>query len=265
MIVVDDGSTDRTCEVLDSYGGAIRVVRQSNRGPAAAANAGVRQALGKYVAFCDHDDLWLANHLQLLTDYFSAHPSAGLVFSNAGFFDQDKTRIQRTMMREKYTRLLHRRSLAPKDFFMKPILTTLSVVMVAKSVFDAVGGFNERVRFMNDRDLALRVSLNHDVGYLDQVSCLHRIHGDSLSAKVQAVEPGYLQVIEELDRADPNLRIKVGKFQFRSRLFSAYRRVAEYYVSLGDRVAAREAYHQARRWAWWRPSAYRRVPRKWTQ
>src|SRR5450830_1529256 len=58
IIVVDDGSTDGTKDYLASLDGRVKTVRQSNSGPAAARNLGVRQAKGEYVAFLDSDDLW---------------------------------------------------------------------------------------------------------------------------------------------------------------------------------------------------------------
>jgi hypothetical protein len=59
IIVVDDGSTDATLEVLGAYGDRIRVLRQANKGPGAARNAGLAAATGEYAAFLDSDDVWL--------------------------------------------------------------------------------------------------------------------------------------------------------------------------------------------------------------
>lgn len=58
MIVIDDGSTDNTSQVLEQYGHRLRVIRQQNQGQAAARNAGIAAATGDYVAFLDDDDLW---------------------------------------------------------------------------------------------------------------------------------------------------------------------------------------------------------------
>jgi hypothetical protein len=58
VIVVDDGSTDRTADVLAGYGSRVRVLHQDNRGPGAARNTGVRAASGQYLAFLDSDDVW---------------------------------------------------------------------------------------------------------------------------------------------------------------------------------------------------------------
>ncbi|MFN8024896.1 MAG: glycosyltransferase family 2 protein [Acidimicrobiia bacterium] len=63
VIVVDDGSTDRSVEIARSFGPPVVVVEQENRGAAGASNTGIRTARGEFVAFCDSDDLWLPGKL----------------------------------------------------------------------------------------------------------------------------------------------------------------------------------------------------------
>lgn len=76
LIVVDDGSTDDTAEILMSYGPALRVVRQGNAGVSAARNAGIRSAKGALIAFLDSDDRWLPDKLGCQVDFFNARPDA---------------------------------------------------------------------------------------------------------------------------------------------------------------------------------------------
>jgi glycosyltransferase involved in cell wall biosynthesis len=79
ILVVDDGSIDRTPEILAQFGEAIRVLRKSNGGQASAFNYGIPQCRGEIVAFLDGDDWWAPGKLRLLADAFSSNPSVGLV------------------------------------------------------------------------------------------------------------------------------------------------------------------------------------------
>jgi len=76
LIVVDDGSTDNTGEILDSYEQDILVLRQSNKGVSAARNRGIDAAEGRLIAFLDSDDLWLPRKLSSQVDFFNSNPAA---------------------------------------------------------------------------------------------------------------------------------------------------------------------------------------------
>ncbi|MBI2539988.1 MAG: glycosyltransferase family 2 protein, partial [Deltaproteobacteria bacterium] len=79
LIVVDDGSTDGTFQMLESYGDRLRVFHQENRGPSAARNLGVRHARGRWIAIQDSDDICLPDQLEFLLDYAEKNPDLGMV------------------------------------------------------------------------------------------------------------------------------------------------------------------------------------------
>lgn len=79
IIVVDDGSTDRTPEILKRFGSEIRVLRKSNEGQGTAFNLGIPACRGEFIAFLDGDDWWVPNKLSAIVAVFAANPSAGLV------------------------------------------------------------------------------------------------------------------------------------------------------------------------------------------
>src|SRR5215472_15161373 len=80
VIVVDDGSTDNTAEVVEAFD-SVRYLRQSNRKEGAARNTGAAEAHGTYLAFCDSDDFWLAGKLAADVARFEASDRPALVYS----------------------------------------------------------------------------------------------------------------------------------------------------------------------------------------
>ena len=101
IIVVDDGSTDNTKEILDKYEG-IRCIYLNHVGIAGARNTAVKAAKGKWVAFCDSDDYWAEDKLQKQVDYLRAHPDCRIVYTTYKNF----TDIPEDQLDEKQKELL---------------------------------------------------------------------------------------------------------------------------------------------------------------
>jgi len=95
VIVVDDGSADRTKEVLSKYNGKIKYIYQENRGAAVARNRGIFGSKGKYLAFCDADDIWEKDKLYQQVLLFDKNPDLGLCAGNGIFINQDGTEINK--------------------------------------------------------------------------------------------------------------------------------------------------------------------------
>ena len=159
VIVVDDGSTDDTKEVLRPYEDRIKVITQSNGGPAAARNRGIDAARGGIVAFQDSDDLWkpakLARQVAILD---AAGPMTACCLSNARMeFNTHAT----TSFRLGGLRLDREECLLTNaaEFLATSFLLFNQCVAVRTEVLRALGGFNEKMRVMEDYDLALRLAL----------------------------------------------------------------------------------------------------------
>src|SRR6478736_9164920 len=92
VVVIDDGSTDRTPEVLASFGDAIRVVRQENAGLTAATARGIREARGELIALLDADDAWRPDKLRRQVPLFE-RPEVGLAFTDKELVDERGHRL----------------------------------------------------------------------------------------------------------------------------------------------------------------------------
>jgi glycosyltransferase involved in cell wall biosynthesis len=186
IIVVDDGSTDRTAAALEEFGDRVRVLRQANAGVAAARNAGVRMASGSWIAFLDADDLWLPHKLerQLLLQH------APLVYTdrfNIG------ARGELPVVQSEVTKM------HDGDVFMPLLLEgnfiTNSSVLIRRNVFDAAGGFASGVSPAEDWDLWLRVAEQHPVAFCPEPLVRYRFHSDGASRNHQKISQVRTRVI----------------------------------------------------------------------
>jgi glycosyltransferase involved in cell wall biosynthesis len=153
LIVINDGSTDGTRAVLDSYGGAISVIDQHNRGMSAARNAGIRNSSGTYVAFLDADDWWLPKKLSRQVQLMQNHPEIGFCSTTARVEDGDGRLLNLWRCPNGSTEIL------PTLFAENAsIAGGCSAVMVRKELFDRVGLFDETLGGFEDPDLWMRLA-----------------------------------------------------------------------------------------------------------
>jgi glycosyltransferase involved in cell wall biosynthesis len=154
ILLVNDGSPD-TPELelaLKPYSARIRYIKQLNRGPSAARNAGIREARGKYIAFLDSDDLWFPEHLEKQVSTLERDPSLGLTYSN-GIHIEDEMPISISFDRTPQIEPVTFESLLRED----ATVSTSSTVALRQAVVDA-GLFDEALRRCEDFDLWLRMA-----------------------------------------------------------------------------------------------------------
>lgn len=243
LIVVDDGSTDRTPDVLKGYGDRIRFFRQENRGPSAARNLGVRHARGRWIAFQDSDDLSAPDHLQSLFDFIQTRLDHGLVFANGGYLAGPQ-HDRKTIIPPAKSRRLAGSSVTLRDLFDKSIFR-LQASLVEKSAFESVGGFDENIRVGEDLDLAMRIWLRYPVAYLDKVVFFYRRHEGNLVGDSELRLTDNIRVIEKLAREFPRAREILGPARIARRIAYRYYRLAKSCWKRGEKEKARRAIRQA--------------------
>lgn len=140
IIVVDDGSTDGTAQILSSYGDRIKVRRQRNSGPSIARNAGAAMASSdsQYLLFLDADDILLPDMLSTMVDTLDPVPSAVLAFCGVITVDDDDHDVGIELVDE---RSAHAPSMDELLTRWWPILT--SAALIRRSAFERAGGFSE--------------------------------------------------------------------------------------------------------------------------
>lgn len=236
VIVVDDGSTDGTAQVLEQFGGRIRVLRQSNAGLAAARNAGSRAATGQFVAWMDADDLATPERLRVQVGVLASRPAIALVSSDfSAFFtgapdfaDSHIVAYYASVRRQGgVDRIYAHRDVIDPDRIVRdrPVLLRWGdiyvpllhgnlvhppTVMVRRGVFDTVGWFDESLRYSSDYDLILRVARTGLFAYIDAPLLRYRISAMQMSQTGGATIPlETVRILERIRRCDPLVHASV--------------------------------------------------------
>jgi glycosyltransferase involved in cell wall biosynthesis len=197
VIVVDDGSTDGTGAVLESYGKEIRLLSQENRGCAAARNAGIAHARGRYVAFLDVDDVWRPDKIGL---QIAAMRRSGHAMSYSRFIvwlpdaDHGYPSAER-MFGEEGAAHVSDCALLTGDTYGALLLDCIvwtSTVMVEREVLIEAGGFDESLQLGEDYELWLRLSRRLTMLGIEEPTALYRQHPASITRSARTINYEYL-------------------------------------------------------------------------
>lgn len=191
IVVVDDGSTDGTRELLAKrYGDRIRYHWQENAGVSAARNTGMRLSQGRYIALLDSDDVWAPEKTGLQADWLDAHPDFGMVLCDVARVEEDGSLID----------VFRRREVLPEDgavlgaLLHNPSLVPASA-MFRREVFEGTGGFDTSLRTAEDIDFHLRVARHWKIGVIERTLVDAMRGHDGLSATASTYDD-YVKVME---------------------------------------------------------------------
>ncbi len=181
LILLDDGSTDAGPAIAAARVPPALLVTQPNGGIGAARNAAVAQARGRFVAFCDADDLWEPTKLERQLALFAARPELGAVLCGVEEFISPEIDPATTTLREARQR---------------DEAVATSALLVRREVLDEVGAFDESLAVGEWFDWYARLrDVDHPIAWVDEVLVRRRLHEANNSLRERQSRSEYLQVL----------------------------------------------------------------------
>ena len=192
LVVVDDGSTDNTSELVRRFP-AVKLIRleEKNRGVSFARNRGVREAQGDWVGFLDSDDLWEQGKLATQVKWIERHPDLQMVYTDE-IWIRNGVRVNPMNKHRKYSGDIFR-------YCLPLCIVSPSSVLLRAKVLSEVGGFDESMPVCEDYDLWLRIAKRYPFHFIEEKLIVKRGgHEDQLSCKYWGMDRWRVYALEKL-------------------------------------------------------------------
>lgn len=240
IIVVDDGSTDGSFELLEEFSEAGRISLYShenneNRGQSASINLGIMHATGLFVAVLDSDDYFAPDKLARQVAFLEENHNFGMVYGQGHAVDADGRFLFKVPDDN------HAETSDPNSLLLDCYMALPGGSLIRRSVFEKVGMFEESFRAGQDHDMALRIMEEFKVAFLPEVAFFYRKHGESISAN--GLETRWRTGMEILERARKrypyrNRTIRKRKAVINYRLGQVYWKCGQKRRSIGYLIAS---------------------------
>jgi glycosyltransferase involved in cell wall biosynthesis len=207
IVIVDDGSTDHTRAVVESYRlqlhDKLQFIPQPNRGVSAARNNGMRAARGEFIALLDADDVWLPHHLDRGVHALDADAATGLVHARVARIDTRGSVTGQLKVEPKYLS-----GRIARYIFTRRAHIICSTVMFRRSCLPADGWFDETMRATEDRDLWFRIALRYKVAYIDEVLAYYRVSPSSTTSNLDGLLKAQLYFVAKHSKSGAVTRLE---------------------------------------------------------
>jgi glycosyltransferase involved in cell wall biosynthesis len=188
IIVVDDGSTDATGEIVKSYADrGVRYIYQENQGCAGARNTGINASTGSFVALLDADDIWVPEKTAWQLDLLRKHPDLLMASGDKIWWDVDQN-TRHPFAYDEADRADVRRTILIRNCVGNPSMT-----MIRRSVLDEAGLLDPNLVYGDEWELWMRIAERGAIGYVDRPVIVYRWHSGNISQRNQAERLRFLK------------------------------------------------------------------------
>jgi glycosyltransferase involved in cell wall biosynthesis len=191
VIVVDDGSTDRSREIATSFGGKVLCLTQDHGGPSAARNLATQKSSGDWIAFLDADDFWLPRKLARQVDALEAHPEAGLVYTGRTELKPDGTMAD---VRAGTPEWVRNRLLYENPLFPSTVLARRSLLLAHP--------WDTALKSSEDWLLFYQLSRQTTFLAIEDPTAVYRLHPDSLTHRDYGAVLHFAQIVSRTIQTD---------------------------------------------------------------
>jgi glycosyltransferase involved in cell wall biosynthesis len=176
ILIIDDGSTDSTWDIIQSFGEKVRGFHKENGGVASALNLGIKEMRGDWFAWLSHDDVWIPQKLERQIDFLTKHREFKACYSD--YYEINSTgEIIRAV-----TTSWNQKNDAIWVLFYDVCIHGSSMI-IHKTIFEKIGLFNEKLLFTQDGEMWIRILMNYEIGRVPEILIKGRIHPDQGSHK----------------------------------------------------------------------------------